>query len=108
MRTHIHISIHRWVRWWVYLGIAFGAIAVANIVGRNLSRAQENVILLVGVAHWVLGGLICYACEGIRIEAPKQSRAKNNKLPSRELPEWHVASDFLLPGNRKRLLPPNH
>jgi len=104
---HVHIWIHRWVRWWAYLGIVCGAVALVNIFSRDLSRTQDRVILLIGVAHWVLGGLVCYACDGIRIEIPKQPRP-NQTTRTRELTEWHAASDFLLPGHRKSLLPPHH
>jgi hypothetical protein len=104
---HVHVWIQRWVRWWAYLGIVCGTVALANIFVRDLSRTQDKVILLTGVAHWVLGGVVCYACDGIRIQVPKQSRA-DKPMPACEVQEWHAASDFLLPGNRKSLLPPHH
>jgi hypothetical protein len=105
---HFHVRIHRWVLWWFYLGVAGGVVALTNILGRDLSRTQDKVILLIGVAHWALGGLVCYACDAIRIAA--RSQKPNNNEPPRvwERQEWHPASDFLLPGNRKSLLPPRH
>jgi hypothetical protein len=102
---HIQARVHRWVLWWFYVGVACGAVALVNLLGRDLSRTQEKVILLMGVAHWVLGGLVCYACEGISVaERPTEPRRKQPTPP--EFEEWHAASDFVLPGSRKRLLPP--
>jgi hypothetical protein len=103
---HIHARVHRWVLWWFYVGIACGAVALVNIFGRNLSRKQEDIVLLMGVAHWVLGGLVCYGCDGIRI-APRPPEPKRSEpAPPPEIQEWHSASDFVLPGTRKHLLPP--
>jgi hypothetical protein len=104
---HVHARIHRWVVWWFYVGIICGVVALANILGRDLTKSQERLLLLVGVAHWLLGGIICYACEGIRFNAPPRQVKRESELKtSREVrqDEWHAASDFLLPGNRKRLL----
>ena len=106
----VHIRIRRWVVWWVYVGVALGVVAVANLIGRDLTRRQERIILLMGVIHWVLGGLVCYACDSIRVTrpippppeklAPQDARARDSSK------EWHPASDFLLPGGRKSVLPP--
>lgn len=103
---HIHVRIHRWVLWWIYVGVACGAVAVINILSLNLSRTQEDIVLLIGAVYWLLGGgVVCYACDAIRIEGSSQQ--PKNKEPTRasDPPEWHPASDFLLPGNRKSLLP---
>jgi hypothetical protein len=103
---HVHVRMHRWVVWWFYVGVVCGVVAVINILGRDLSRTQERVILAIGVLHWALGGLVCYACDAIRIEGSSQ-RLKSEEPPKpRDIPEWHPASDFLLPGTRKSLLPP--
>jgi hypothetical protein len=100
--------MHRWVLWWFNVGVVCGVVAVVNIVGRDLSRTQEDIILLIGALHWLLGGLVCYACDAIRIEGASQ--ASKDKEPSRagQQPEWHPASYFLFPGNRTSLLPPKH
>lgn len=102
---HIHVRIHRWVLWWFYVGVVCGVVALINILGRDLSRSQERIILVIGVFHWVLGGLVCYACEGLQIEN-RHEHPKSEPPRVREQVEWHPASDFLLPGNRKSLLPP--
>jgi hypothetical protein len=107
---HIHARIHRWVLWWFYVGIACGAVALVNIFDRDLSRTQDKIILMMGVAHWVLGGLICYACDGITVhERPSEPRRsvelRQEGRSLHESDEWHAASDFVLPGSRKRLLP---
>jgi hypothetical protein len=109
---HIHVRIHHWVLWWFYVGIVLGAIALVNIFFRDLSREQERIILIVGAMHWLLGGLVCYSCEGIQIERPRKP-AETDKPVARRLvgfsqTEWHPASDFVLPGNRKSLIPPKY
>ena len=59
--------------WWFGIGVTCGVVALANILGRtDLSRIQEQAILLTGVAFWLLGGLVCYAFNGIRFDAPSQ------------------------------------
>lgn len=100
----IYLRIHRWVLWWFYVGVACGAVALANILLRDLTRTQESVILVVGVLHWVLGGLVCYAFAGIQVDVP--SPAPKNQPASRvvEESEWHPASDFVLPGRGGKLL----
>jgi hypothetical protein len=104
---HRRVRIHRWVVWWMVLGVVCGIVAVTNILEHNLTRAQERVLILTGVLNWILGGVICYASEGIRIEKPShpETKAAPKVLPHDD-EEWHAASDFLLPGSRKSLLPP--
>ena len=101
---HIHARVHRWVFWWFYVGVACGAVALVNILGRDLSRTQDRIILLIGVMHWVLGGLICYACEGIQLHSPPEPPKKAEPVQPAERIEWHSASDFLLPGSHRSLL----
>jgi len=106
---HHRVHIHRWVVWWMVLGVVCGIVAVTNILEHNLSRAQERVLIATGVLNWILGGVICYASEGIRIEPPShpEEKAAPKALPHDD-EEWHAASDFLLPGSRKSLLPPKY
>jgi hypothetical protein len=61
------------------------------------------MILLIGVAHWLLGGLVCYATKAIRIEQGPREPEHHAAPRSQEPLEWHAASDFLLPGSRRRL-----
>ena len=98
---HIHARVHRWVFWWFYVGVACGAVALVNIMGRDLSRSQEKIILLMGVMHWVLGGLVCYACDGIEIQEPPEQPKPVEPPQLAERVEWHSASDFVLPGSRR-------
>jgi hypothetical protein len=108
---HLNVRIHHWVLWWVVFGIICGIVALINILEHNFSRVQERILIAVGIYNWILGGLICFACEGIRIEQvpplpgqrPAETETKASPAQDRE---WHAASDFLLPGNRKSLLPP--
>jgi hypothetical protein len=104
------VRIHRWVLWWMVVGIVCGVVAVTNILERNLSRAQERVLLAMGVMNWILGGLVCYACDGIRlVEPPHPSHKTELKaLPSHDQDRSYAPSEFILPGNRKSLLPPKY
>jgi hypothetical protein len=104
---HIHLRIHRWVIWWFYVGVVCGAIALFNILGHNLTRAQEWILLIIGAAHWLLGGIVCWAFESVSIQPP---HAPPVPKPANATPEteWHPASDFLLPGGRHSLLPWRH
>lgn len=105
---YTHIRIHRWVLWWFYIGIVCGAIALINILGRDLSPVQIKYVLAFGVLNWVLGGVVCYCCGGVKI-GPQAKRAKKPDQPGApQQREWHSASDFVLPGNRKSLLPPKY
>lgn len=109
---HIHVvRARRWVFWWFVVGVVCGTVAVANILGRDLTRTQERVILLLGVAHWVLGGIVCFAWDAIRIsDSPEPPRTPVENAPPRMEPReaFYSASDFLVPGARKSLLPPGY
>jgi hypothetical protein len=96
----IHVRIQRWVVWWIFLGFACGLIAVANILGRDLSHRQETVLLAVGGLHWLLGGLVCWALGAVHVKSLDKS-APPPQVPSEK--EWHPASDFVIPGVRHRL-----
>ena len=105
--SHIHIRIHRWVLWWLCLGVVFGAVALVNILFRDLTRTQDKVILVVGIVHWVLGGIVCWAFEGIKITAaPPPERHPPARMEVER--EWHSPSDFVLPGCQKSILPPRY
>jgi hypothetical protein len=93
--------------WWFYVGVFCGGVAVANILGRDLTRPQEKLLLLIGVLHWLLGGVVCWAFESVQIRQipPEQEHKKSTEAPPPS--EWHPASDFLLPGFRRSLLPPS-
>jgi len=105
---HFHVRIHHWVVWWFYVGVICGAVALANILGRTLSRSQEDFVLLMGALFWLLGGLLCYGYGGIELQAPPPASEPPAQTIRPSQTEWHPASDFLLPGNRKSLLPPKH
>lgn len=105
--NHIHIRIHRWVIWWLCLGVVFGAIALVNILFRELTRTQDKIILMVGILHWVLGGVVCWAFEGIKVEPAPPAKRDQPARPE-GAKEWHSPSDFVQPGGRKSLLPPRY
>src|SRR5689334_4483162 len=102
-RVHIHLRIRRWVLWWLGLGVITGAIALLNILARDLTRSQDHWILIVGILHWVLGGIVCWALEGIRVQnAPPPARNEPTRIQVSAPPtlekEWYPASAFLVPG----------
>lgn len=99
-----HLHIQHWVVWWFYIGIVCGVIAVTNIVFRHLSETQTELVLVFGVLHWVLGGVICYCIDGVKIVPPERPSQAANVSAAPDA-EWHCASDFLLPGNRQSILP---
>jgi hypothetical protein len=102
---HFHLRLQRWIVWWFYVGIVCGVIALANIFFRHLSETQIKLVLIFGVLHWVLGGVICYCVEGVKL-VPPRDQAVQPPAPGAPLDaEWHSASDFLLPGTRKSILP---
>jgi hypothetical protein len=106
---HFHVRIRHWVISWCYVGIVCGAVALVNIFFRDLSPTQVRVTLIIGALFWLLGGLACYGFEGVKIEPPVQPPCKGVEPPSSpQQKEWRSASEFLLPGNRKSLLPPRY
>jgi hypothetical protein len=103
---HIHVRVQHWVVWWFGIGLICGAVAFANILSRSLTRSQEDVVLVMGVIHWVLGGIVCYSFEGVRIETPLQLQKPQSRTEDFEAKtEWHSASEFLQPGGHHHLLP---
>jgi hypothetical protein len=107
---HFHVRIHHWVVVWFYVGVICGVVALVNIFARNLAPETVRLVLFFGVLFWVIGGLICYGYDGVRIQSMPDSGPKKDKRDQTqaETPEWHSASDFVLPGNRKSLLPPRY
>ena len=102
---YYQIRVQRWVFWWLFVGVAPGVIAIGNILGRDLTHAQIRIILFLGVIHWVLGGLICYACDAVRVEQTSPPEPKHGLQRSTSDTEWYAAPDFLFPGHRKSVLP---
>ncbi len=84
----VHIRLSRWVVRWFWSSVGLGAIAIANMIGRDLTRRQDRNILMLGIVNWVLGGLICFALDAVRI----QSAARE---------DGHEASDFHFAGKRR-------
>lgn len=67
---HIHFRVRHWVVWWFYIGIACGLVAVVNVLFRDLTRAQDHVILIAGIAFWALGGFVCWASDSVHWQEP--------------------------------------
>jgi hypothetical protein len=106
----VHLRVRRWVIWWVYIGVVGGAVAGVNILAHNLTARQDELLILLGFAHWLLGGIVCWAFDGVEIGSVPTSSSPGDGQPKDTAPatEFHPASDFLLPGNRQRLLPWRH
>lgn len=105
---HIHLRIQRWVVWWFYVGVVCGVIAFSIILGHQFTRSQEEILLFLGAAHWLLGGIICWAFDSVRVEPHPPAVPPRNTPKVTVDKEWHPASDFLLPGGRQSLLPWRH
>lgn len=104
----IHIRISRWVIWWFGVGVGVGTIALANVIGRDLTRRQDRIILLMGLVHWALGGIICWAFDGIKVGEPGE-QPPAQETPQGELQtKWFSPSEFVAPGSRHSILPPRY
>lgn len=103
---HVRLQVHPWVIWWIALGVVCGVVALLNILMHNLSRGQEDAVIVVGAVHWILGGLVCWAMGSVKVEAPPLELHEEHQMDSER--EWHSASEFILPGGRKSLLPPRY
>src|SRR5262249_20288475 len=107
-RLHFRaFRVHRWVLWWFYVGVVCGIVAVSTIFLRDLTRTQEHILIFLGVMHWLLGGLVCWACEGIQTQKPTLPSADTHREAMEEKREWHSASEFLFPGRGHTILPPS-
>jgi hypothetical protein len=104
----VHIHVKHWVLWWFYLGVVCGVVALLNIFLRDLSSTGIRLVLIFGVLHWVLGGVVCYCYDGVKIVQPPQAPIRPLERAVRDDKEWHSASDFVLPGNRKSIFPPRY
>lgn len=81
------IKLHRWVVWWFCLGILGGALALGYIFFLDLPRLDERVILLFGLAHWLLGGLVCWAFEGVKLETESHTQDLVSGEPTTDIVE---------------------
>lgn len=104
---HYRLHFRRWVLWWIYVGIVCGAVALVNVLFRDLSPLQIAVVAGMGVIFWTLGGIVAYGYGGVRI-VPQPPLRLIPELHDWPQQEWHAASDFLYPGTGKALLPPRH
>ncbi len=91
------LHVRRWVVWWFYVGVVCGVVALANIFFRHFTRTEDEVILLLGVLHWILGGLVCWAWEGVTLEKPVQGQ-ETQKMGQAglETEKKRIASELLL------------
>ncbi len=78
---------------------------MSTILLRNLTRTQEHILIFLGVMHWLLGGLVCWACEGIQAAPPQRPHIDTTPERREEEHEWHPASDFRIPGTAHPILP---
>lgn len=106
----VHLRVRHWVIVWFWLAVVFGVVALVNILVRDLPRVEDKVVLAVSALFWLIGGVFCYAVDGVQLES-KGARRENPRSAGASFREdiaWHAASDFLYPGNRKSLLPPRY
>jgi len=103
----MHLRIRRWVMWWFAFGVICGVIALGIILGHQLTPAQEQLLAAIGAAHWILGGVVCWALDGVNVE-PKRPQMPTSARTGAPESYWHPASDFLLPGGRRSILPWRH
>ena len=103
----MHLRIRRWVMWWFAFGVICGVIALGIILGHQLTSGQEQLLVAIGAAHWILGGIVCWALDGVNVESKRPQPPASSKTGVQER-YWHPASDFLLPGGRRSLLPWRH
>jgi hypothetical protein len=101
-----HLRVQRWVAWWIGIGVVCGAIAIVNILGHNLTPVQDRILILLGVAHWLLGGIVCWAFKGVKAE-PKPP-APPVQVKTAQETEYYPPSTFLVPGSRHTILPWRH
>jgi hypothetical protein len=102
-----HVHLRPWVRWWIFVGIVCGVVALVNILFRDLSELQIATIIAMGALFWSLVGIAAWGYGGIRIvAAPPAPEISEIRTPPQQ--EWHAASDFLFPGTGKALLPRRH
>ena len=95
------LRVHRWVIWWIYVGLICGTIAVVNILAHSLTPRQDRILIVMGAAHWLLGGIVCWASEGVKMQSRDSSIAGQKAPETGPATEWHPASDFLIPGVRR-------
>lgn len=107
---HIHLRVHRSVLWWFCVGVAGGVIAVVNILAHHLTGTQDRILIILGVSHWLLGGIVCWAFEGVKVETrlPSKTPSISTTPQNAPLSEFHPPSDFLLPGSQHSSLPWRH
>ncbi len=88
---HLHIRVQRWVIWWLYVGIVCGVVATVNILSWNFTRSQEDIVLMVGLLFWSVGGLICWGLDGVHFQGAQprgtpsgasEQRSENKAVPA--------------------------
>ena len=101
------IRLHLRVVWWFCLGVFGGVLALGNIFLLNLTRLDERVILLFGLAHWLLGGLVCWALEGVKLETESRTLGLVSGKPTTDMveePGQNVPSELIARQNRQMSL----
>jgi len=89
------LHVRRWVIWWFCLGVICGVTAIVNIFFRELTRAQDRVILFIGVIFWLLGGLVCWAWEGVKLNKLPTSAAGNMEPDVIDEPRREIKSELV-------------
>ena len=87
-------KVRPWVIWWFCLGIVGAAIALPEIFLRDLTHFQERILLSFGIAHWLLGGIICWAWEGVKFGQAHPEEPHHARSAASELPEINVLAEL--------------
>lgn len=72
----IRLRVHHWVVWWFWLAVIFSGVSLLNVLVRNLTRPQDKVVAIVSALFWVIGGIFCYAVEGVQVEHRRETVRK--------------------------------
>lgn len=105
----LHLRIHRWVFDWFVIGVICGIVVLVNVFFRKPSADDLALSLFFGCLYWLIGGVICYVLEAVKLEPPAHvERTPQFAKNLGEQREYHCASDFVLPGSRRSLLPWRH
>ena len=105
----LHLRVHHWVFDWFVIGVICGAVVLVNVVFRKPSADDIALSLFFGGLYWIIGGVVCYVLEAVRFEPPQHAERETLRRPElADQREYHYASDFVLPGNRRSLLPWRH
>jgi hypothetical protein len=105
---HFHLRVHHWVIDWIVVGVVCGIVVLVNLLFRRPAPDEVVLSLFFGGLYWVIGGIVCYCVEAVKLESPHGSERGEMAKRAAEAGEYHCASDFLFPGASHHLFPRRH